>query len=99
MHSLEVLKCLRNLQPSRQHSNIRDEADITHELIALRPRIATQHSQLPLIRRQSKDRVERGGLAGAVRTDESEDSALFNAQIDSVQRDGRTEGLAQAACF
>ena len=42
---------------------------------------------------------ERGGLAGAVGADEPEDAALFDTQIDAVQRDGRAVGLAEAARF
>jgi hypothetical protein len=55
--------------------------------------------QLALEGREAEDRVERGGLAGAVRADEPEDAALLDAQVDAVQRDGRAEGLAQAAGF
>ena len=73
--------------------------DIAHELIALRPGVASEHLQLSLVGGEAENRVERGGLAGAVGTDESEDAALFDAQIDAVQRDGRAEGLAEAACF
>ena len=38
-------------------------------------------------------------FACAVGADESEDAALFDPQIDAVQRDGCAEGLAEAACF
>ena len=38
-------------------------------------------------------------LAGAVGADEAEDAALFDAQVDAVERDGRAVGLAQAAGF
>ena len=51
------------------------------------PGIASEHPQLALIRSEAEDRVERGGLAGAVRADEAEDAAFFDAQIDAVQRD------------
>ena len=55
--------------------------------------------ELALIGGEAEDRVEGGGLAGAVGTDEPEDAALFDAQVDAVQGDGRAEGLAQAAGF
>ena len=38
-------------------------------------------------------------LAGAVGTDQAENAALVDAQVDAVQRDGRAVDLAQAACF
>ena len=87
MHAGDVIERLRNLDPARQHGDIGDEADIAHELIALGPGIASEHLQLSLVRGEAENRVERGGLAGAVGTDESEDAALFHAQIDAVQRD------------
>ena len=99
MHAGNVVERLRNPHPARQHGDIGDEADIAHELIALGPGIASEHLQLSLIGGEAENRVERGGLAGAVGADESEDAALFDPQIDAVQRDGCAEGLAQAACF
>ena len=75
------------------------KADIAHELIALGPWVASQHSQCSLIGGQAEDRIQRGGLACAVGTDEPEDPALLDAQIDAVERDGGAEGLAQAVCF
>ena len=99
MHAGDVVERLRNPHPARQHGDIGDEADIAHELIALGPGVASEHLQFSLIWSEAENRVERGGLAGAVGTDESEDAALFDAQIDAVQRDGCAEGLAQAACF
>ena len=99
MHAGDVVERLRDPHPARQHGDVGDEADVAHELIALGPGIASEHLQLALIGGEAENRVERGGLAGAVGTDEAEDAALFDAQIDAVQRDGRAEGLAQAACF
>src|SRR5207248_499979 len=78
---------------------IGDEADITHEPITLGPGIASKHSQFSLTGSEAENCVERGGLAGAVGTDDAEDAALVDTQINTVQRDGPTEGLAQAACF
>src|ERR1019366_3293945 len=73
--------------------------DIAHELIALAPGVASQHAQFPLVGREAEHRVEGGGLACAVGTDEPQDAALFHPHIDAVQRDGRAEGLAQAPGF
>ena len=99
MHAGNVVERLRNPYPAGQHSDIGDEADIAHELIALVPGIASQHPQLSLVRGEAENRVERGGLACAVGTDEPEDAALFDPQIDAIQRDGCAEGLAQTARF
>ena len=99
MHAGDVVERLRNPDPARQHGDIGDEADIAHELIALGPGIASEHPQFSLIRGEAENRVERGGLACAVGADESEDAALFDPQIDAVQRDGCAEGLAETACF
>ena len=49
-------------------------------MIALRPRIAPQHTQLSFIRSEAENCVQRGGLACAIRADESEDASLFDAQ-------------------
>src|SRR6266568_2121189 len=99
MHARDVVQRLRNPHPAWQHGDISDEADIAHELIALGPGVASEHLQFALIRGEAENRVERGGLACSVGTDESEDVTLFDKQIDAVQRDGCAEGLAQAACF
>src|SRR5882672_110243 len=99
MNSGDVFECLRNPDPARQHSDIGNEADIPHELIALGPGVSSEHPQFSLIRGEAENRVERSGLAGAVGADETENPPLFHAQIDAVQRNGCTEGLTQAACF
>ncbi len=99
MHARHVVERLRNPHPARQHSDIGNEADVAHELLALRPGISSEHPQLSLIRSQTENRVERGGLARAVGTDESEDATLFNTQIDAVQCNRCAEGLAETACF
>src|SRR5882672_1201658 len=84
MNSGDVFECLRNPDPARQHSDIGNEADIPHELIALGPGVSSEHPQFSLIRGEA---------------DETENPTLFHAQIDAVQRNGCTEGLTQAACF
>ena len=70
-----------------------------HELFARIPRIAPEHGQLSVVRSEPKNRIERGGLARAIGTDQSEDAALFHAKIDIVQRDGCAENFAETACF
>src|ERR1700751_3260071 len=99
VHALDVVERLRNPQPARQHGDIGDKTDIPHELIAFFPGIAPQYLQLSLIRGEPEDGVQRRVRAGAFGTDESDNAALFDAQVDTVQRDSRSEGLAEAACF
>ena len=99
MHAGDVLQRLRNFYPARQHGDIGNEADITHELVAFTPGVAAEHLQLSLVRGETQDGVERRRLAGAIGTDESKDAALFHTQIEAVQRDGCAEGLAEAASF
>src|ERR1700730_10035696 len=99
MHAGHVVECLRNPHPARQYGDVGNEGDIAHELIALGPRVATKDSQFSLVGCEAENRVERGGLARTVRTDQSEDAALFYAQIHAVQGDRFAEGLAETACF
>jgi hypothetical protein len=88
MHPGNVVERLRNPHPAGQNSNIGNEADIAHELIALGPGVASEHLQFSLILGESKNRVKRGAFPCAVGTDEPEDAALFHMQIDAVERDG-----------
>src|ERR1700686_5182490 len=99
MYAGDVVECLRDPYPARQHGNIGNEADVAHELIALGPGIAPEHPQFSLIWSQPENRVERGGLTRPVRTDQSQDATLFDTQIDAVQRDRCAVGLAQTASF
>src|ERR1700682_3802909 len=99
MHAGDVVERLGNPDPARQHGDISDEGDIAHEQIAFSPGIASEDLQFSLIGSEAENRVERGGLACAVRADDSEDASLFDAQVDAVQRDGCAEGFAEAACF
>ncbi len=99
MHAADVVERLRDPEPAGQHGDVGDETDVAHELVALVPGVASEHLQLTLIRSEAEKRVDRGGLARAVGTDEPEDAALFDTQIEAVEGDGRPEGLAEAACF
>src|SRR4029077_5377593 len=94
-----VVKRLRNSNPPRQHRDIGDETNVAHQLIALGPGIAPQNSQFALKLCKAQNRVERSGLACSVWPNQSKNAALFYAQIHSVQRDCRSERLAQPACF
>src|SRR4029077_15150840 len=99
MHTRDVVEQLRNANPTRQHCHISNERDIPHQLVALVPRIASEHLQLSLIWREAENRIERGRLACAIWADESEDAPFFNAQIDAVERDGCAESFAETARF
>src|SRR3984893_17012329 len=99
MYAGDILDRLGNSNPAREHGHIGNETDIAHEPFTLGPGVASEHFEFPLVGNEAEDRVQRGGLAGAVRTDEPEDAALFHPQVDSVQRDGCAESLAQAVCF
>src|SRR5262249_29831631 len=55
--------------------------------------------QRPLVRGKPDDRVQRGGLACAVGTDQPNDAALLHFQVHAVQSDSVSEYLAKTACF
>ena len=97
MHAADEVQRLRHFQPRRQHGDVGDEADFLHHRVALEVR--AEHAQLAFIRSEPEDRLERGGLAGAVRADQSDDAAFGDAQVEVVERDGLAERLAYAARF
>src|SRR6267142_5288846 len=99
MHTGEVVESLPNPYPARQHRDIGNEARIAHKLIALGPGIASEHLQFSLIGGEAENRIERGSLACAVGTDESENAALLHTQIDAVHRDRCSERLPETTCF
>src|SRR6267154_1298203 len=99
MDAGDVVERLRNFDPAREDGDIGDEGDIAHELIAVDPGVAAEDFQLSLIWSEAENGVERGGLAGPVGANESKDAALFDAQIDAVERYGGAEDFAEAACF
>src|SRR6266699_3917769 len=76
MHAADIIERLRNPDPAWEHRHISDERNGAHEPVALVPGVASQHSQFSLIRSEAEDRVERGSLAGSVRTDKPVDTAL-----------------------
>ena len=53
--------------------------------------------QFALVRSEPQNRVEGGGLARAVRADDPENAAFFDAQVDAVQRHRFPERFAQSA--
>src|SRR5437660_9008014 len=99
MHARHIIQCLRNSHPARKNGDISNEANITHKLIALFPRIAPEHSQFAFIWGEPENGVERSCLACAIRTNQAENAALFNSQIHGIERNRRAEDLAKPACF
>src|SRR5687768_5008126 len=76
-----------------------NEGDVAHQLIPLGPGVTAEDVQLSLIRSESENRVQCGGLARAVGADQAEDAALFDTEVDAVERDSVPVGFAKAACF
>jgi 3-methyladenine DNA glycosylase Tag len=87
MHARDIVERLIDPDPARQHRDIGDEADIGHQVVALAPGIAPEHLEFALIGGEAEDRIQRGGLAGAVGADQAEDAAGLDAQVDAIQRD------------
>src|SRR5215471_4370587 len=99
VHTGHVIEQLRHANPARQHCDISNERDIAHKFLPRFPRIKTEHSQFSFVRREPKNRVERGRLAGAVRSDHSEDPTFFDMKIDTVQCYSRAKRLTKTPCF
>src|SRR4051812_2488701 len=89
MHTGDVVQQLRNLDPAWQHSNIGYKANVAHQVITRAPRIPPKDVQLALIWSQAKDGVQCGRFTGTVRTDQTNDAALFNPQVHSIKSDRR----------
>src|SRR4051794_11366539 len=99
MHAGNVVECLRDANPAREHGDIGDEADIAHELVAFGPGIASKYAQFSLIWSEAENRVERSGFTCAVGTDEPENAAFFDVQINAIQRNGFSERFTETASF
>ena len=87
------------LQPARQHRDVGDEGDALHQLVALVVRVESEHAQRSLAAREPEHRLERGGLAGAVRADQADDAAGLDLEGDAVERRGLAEALPQSLGF
>ncbi len=85
VHAFDVIEGLGDAHPAGKDGDVGDEADIAHEVFALLPRVAAEDAQRALEGGEAEDGVERGCLARAVGTDEAEDAAFFDAEIDSVE--------------
>src|SRR5579871_4251117 len=99
MHAGDVIERVRDLQPAWQDGDIGDETDVAHELIALGPGIASENAEFSLKRGEAEDSVESRRFAGAVGTDDPEDAAIIDAQVDAIECDGGAEAFAESVSF
>ena len=99
MHTRDVIEQLGNANPARQNRDVGDERYVAHQFVARAPGIASEHFQFSFVGSESENRVERGGFAGAVWADDSENAAFFDAKIDIIQRDGCAVHFPQTPCF
>ena len=86
MHAGDELDRLADADPARQHGHVGDEADVLHQFVALGARVEAEHPQIALEGDQAQHRLQRGGLAGAVRADQADDAAGrdFEAVLSSA---------------
>ena len=83
MHAGDELDRFLHPHPARQHGDVGDEADVVHQFVALLARIEAEHLQLAFERDQAEDRLQRGGLAGAVGADQADDAAGLDLEAVS----------------
>ncbi len=98
VYAFDVFQRLADLQPARQHRHIGDEGDLLHQRLALAARVEAQDREFALEVGQTEQGLQGGGLTGAVGTDETDDAAGFDGEIDAVQDFRAGVTLGQAAC-
>src|SRR3546814_4714952 len=98
MHPLDKIDGLRHPYPARQHRHVGNETHLLHQRVAMGPRVQAEHTELTLERDQPKNRLQRGGLAGAIGTDQADDTTGRQLEADPVHRDGVLVAFAQIAC-
>src|SRR5437870_152053 len=84
MYALDKVERLTDSQPTRKHGDVRDKADILHEFVTLRARIASEDAELPLEMGQAENGLEQGRLAGNVGTNEPHYPARLDGKADAV---------------
>src|SRR5580704_10023243 len=99
MHALAESERLPDAHPARQHRDVGHEAHLAHQRVALPARVEPEYLQLPAEGSKPEDRLERGGLAGAVRTDEADDASRLDVETHAIEGARRAVGLAQSARF
>src|SRR4029077_18498386 len=80
MHALAERQSLPDTHPARQHRDVGHEAHLAHQRVALPARVEPEYVQLPAEGSKPEDRLERGGLAGAVRADEADDASRLDVE-------------------
>ena len=79
MDRRDEIERLGHPQPARQHRHVGDEADVADQSVPLPPWIPSEDAEFSLIGGEADDRVQRGGLAGAVGTDQANDAPFVHA--------------------
>ncbi len=86
MHCFDEIQKLCYTNPSGQNGDVRNKADVLHQLLSLPERIQAKHRQTPLTIGQTQHGLEQGSLAGAIRADQTGDLAFFDVEADVVYR-------------
>src|SRR4051812_6418009 len=68
-------------------------------MLALTPGIPAEYAEFTRVVRQSKDRMDRGRLAGAIAPHQANDAALIDAETDIVERDRTAVPFADRLCL
>ena len=73
--------------------DVRYEADVLHEFLALPERIQAKHGKIALAVGKPEHSLEQSGLARAVRADQTHDPAFFDVEADVVDSTHFAESL------
>src|SRR6056297_79666 len=98
VQSLGQLDDLSDSSPPRQHCHVGDETDVLHQVITVLGRVDSEYFEFAAELAQPQNRLERGGLAGAIRADQAHDSTGRYIQVDTVERDRAAVAPAQPLC-
>jgi hypothetical protein len=95
VNALGDVEQLPDANPPGQDRHVRDETHVLHQRGALAGGILAEHGQLAVVGCQAEDCLERRGLAGAVGSDQTDDTAGRNFEVDVVDGDGSAITLGQ----
>src|SRR5258708_25375957 len=90
---------LVDAQPRGQHCHVGDEAAFVHQLGAVAKRFAAQYGQMTFIIGEPQNGAQSAGFAGAVGTDESDDTARLDIEGGAVHRNGSAVFFRQVSSF
>nr|GEU28297.1 hypothetical protein [Tanacetum cinerariifolium] len=96
VHPCHEIDGLAYREPLGQDRHVGNKAHVVHQQFALGARIAAQHRQVALERRQAQDGFQGGGLARTVGTDQPDDAAGVDGEADAVERGPGAVVLDQA---